>query len=68
MLLYPMIVLSDCILWQVIDMCGREHWSRMIATETDPMPLAMSALPGKQITKCAADDEAVIKALDTCSM
>ena len=60
MYLYPLCVLDDAILWQVIDDAGKEHWEQMVPTNVDPEPLAKQVVDG--ITKCAACDERVIAA------
>lgn len=61
---YPMMVLDDSILWQAIDAQGREHWSQMMGTSVDPLPIASRCKPGYTMIKCESSDNRVINALE----
>lgn len=61
LILYPMMMLDDSILWQVLNSQGRELWSQMLQKGIDPMPYAKACLSG-EIEQCQADDPRVLAA------
>lgn len=63
LLIYPMMTVSDSIVWQAIDNRGREHWCSMLDVGTDPITVASRRLTNCSLIKCSATDNRVLAAL-----